>query len=85
MPHNFSQERLASEFDRTIKLQTAGISRAAVLFSGGVDSSLIAKAVSNELERTELFVAGTPESNDISFAERVAPELGLQLHKIYSL
>ncbi len=83
VPKKHSMDALAKEFACTIKLQTSGLNKAAVLFSGGVDSSLVAKAVSDEIEGVELFVAGTPESNDISFAEKVAPELGLQLHKIY--
>ena len=68
VPKKHSQEALLREFEKTISLQTIGLEKAAVLFSGGVDSSLIAKAVSQRVPKTRLFVAGVEGSPDLLFA-----------------
>jgi len=54
--------------------------RVSVAFSGGVDSSLIAK-VAKEKAEVELFTAGTENSEDVEYAEKVARELELPLFK----
>lgn len=71
---------LRSAFDAAIAEQTKNIPRAAVLFSGGLDSSLVAKAVSLRVKKTELFSVGTAGSQDLGFVEEVADEMGLKLH-----
>ncbi|HLC92214.1 MAG TPA: asparagine synthetase B [archaeon] len=73
---------LEKEFERTMDLQCAGQKRAAVLFSGGVDSSLIAKAVSGRVKETVLFVAGVKGSEDLKSAHEAAKALGLPLEQI---
>ncbi|RLF89994.1 asparagine synthase, partial [Thermococci archaeon] len=50
-----------------------------VLFSGGLDSSLIALLASNFSEKVVLYTAGTEDSKDIEWARKVAEELGLAL------
>jgi len=70
------------EFEKTIELQTNGLKKAAVLFSGGVDSSLVAKAVSEKVKDTRLFVAGVKGSEDVVFAKRAAKLLSLKLESV---
>ncbi|MFH1224460.1 MAG: asparagine synthase C-terminal domain-containing protein [Candidatus Diapherotrites archaeon] len=71
---------LRSAFDAAIGEQTKNTPHAAVLFSGGLDSSLVAKAVSLRVEKTELFSVGTEGAQDLDFVEEVADEMGLKLH-----
>ena len=63
-------------------LQCAGVKKATVLFSGGVDSSLIAKAVSQRVPDTLLFVAGVEGSEDLKSAQKASEALNLLLEKI---
>ncbi len=80
--HGSAFRALGREFAKTIGMQTRGLQKAAVLFSGGVDSSLIAKAVSQKVTDTKLFVAGLEGSHDIIAAQKAAAELGLPLEKV---
>ena len=63
---------LEKSFEKAIEKSTKGKNKAAVPFSGGVDSALIAKAVSEKIEDTVLFCAGTENSQAIRFAEKAA-------------
>ncbi|MBI2079976.1 7-cyano-7-deazaguanine synthase [Candidatus Micrarchaeota archaeon] len=54
--------------------------RIGIAFSGGIDSTLIAK-VAKEHAEILLFSVGTKESQDLEYAEKIAAELGLKLHK----
>lgn len=81
VPKKHSFEGLKSEFERAIGLQTRNIKNAAVLFSGGVDSSLVARAVSEKV-KTKLFVAGLAQSPDVVWAKSAAKELGLDIVSI---
>ncbi len=78
----FDFESFSSSFDRVVSLQTRGLKKAAVLFSGGVDSSLIAKSVSEKVPETVLFVSGLENSADVLAAEKTALLLGLPLVKV---
>ncbi len=82
VPKKHPAAALRREFERAMDLQCAGLKKAAVLFSGGVDSSLIAKAVSQRVGQTVLFVAGVEGSDDIKNADTASRELGLVLEKI---
>ncbi|MAG18371.1 MAG: hypothetical protein CL944_02775 [Candidatus Diapherotrites archaeon] len=82
VPKKHSAENLKSAFDETIESQTIGLQKAAVLFSGGIDSALIAKAVAEKVSDTKLFVVGTKNSQDMVTAKEVAKELGLKLEQI---
>jgi len=82
IPKNYSIKNLKKEFDTTIHLQTKNLEKTAVLFSGGIDSSLIAKAVSQKVPNTKLFVAGTKESHDLLEAKKVAEQLQIPLEAI---
>ncbi|VVC00837.1 Amidophosphoribosyltransferase [uncultured archaeon] len=82
VPKGHSIEKLRKEFEVALEMQCSGLEKAAVLFSGGVDSSLVAKAVSQKVPSTKLFVAGVEGSHDLAVAEESAKELGLTLEKI---
>ncbi len=82
IPKKYSMQSLEGEFRKTIAMQCEGLKKAAVLFSGGIDSSLVAKAVSEQVPRTALFVAGAEDSHDIKCAQQASKELGLKLEKV---
>lgn len=64
-----------------IEEETLGIKKTAVLFSGGIDSSLIAFLVSKKIP-VKLYAVGLKESNAIKSSERAANLLNLPLKKV---
>ena len=56
----------------------------AIAFSGGVDSSLLAKICKDPRLKVILLTIGFPESNDIEFSKGIASKMGLS-HKIHKL
>jgi len=72
-------KELEKEFWKSIEQETKGLKKAAVLFSGGLDSATIAKAVSFEVQKTALFCAGTEGSKDMEIAVESAKEMKLEL------
>ncbi|MGC2429337.1 MAG: asparagine synthase C-terminal domain-containing protein [Nitrososphaeraceae archaeon] len=56
----------------------------AIAFSGGVDSSLLAKICKDLGLKVILLTIGFPESNDIEFSKGIASKMGLS-HKIHKL
>jgi asparagine synthase (glutamine-hydrolysing) len=75
-------EKLAQALAASIEKNCNCLSKAAVLFSGGVDSSLVAKAVSVQVSQTKLFVVGCAGSSALGAAEQGAAQLCLPLRKI---
>ena len=57
-----------------------GLDKVGVVFSGGVDSTLVAKMAS-EYCNVILYTTGLEGSEDVEYAERVAEDLGLKLRK----
>jgi len=56
----------------------------AVAFSGGVDSSILAKICSDLGKQVTLLTVGFPGSHDIGFSKKIAAMLGLE-HKVVEL
>jgi asparagine synthase (glutamine-hydrolysing) len=60
-------------------------SRIAVAFSGGVDSSLLAKICHHQLRKQVLLVTvGFSGSHDITFSKGIASKMGIE-HKVYEI
>ncbi|MEW6748565.1 MAG: asparagine synthase C-terminal domain-containing protein [Candidatus Micrarchaeota archaeon] len=55
--------------------------RIAIAFSGGLDSTVLA-TIAKKHSQVELFCAGTEGSEDLSYADKVASQLGLPLEVI---
>jgi asparagine synthase (glutamine-hydrolysing) len=64
----------------SISKRTRGIDKIGIIYSGGVDSTLIAKMAS-EYSEVILYTVGTEESEDIKYAERAAKDMGLKFRK----
>ncbi len=79
VPAKHSLDALKESFDDSIALRTRGLKKVGVFFSGGVDSSLVAKAVSRHVDHTLLFTVGMKGAEDIGFARRLAREEGFDL------
>jgi asparagine synthase (glutamine-hydrolysing) len=74
-----TQKMLFDTFIDSVNIRIPKSGKTAVFFSGGVDSSLIAKAVSEKAKKTVLFTVGTENSKDIIHAKKVAKEMALDL------
>ena len=70
-------------FDRAIDKRIAGLQEAAVLLSGGVDSTLIAKALHNRGLKVTGYCVGVRDAFDIQNAQRAAKEMGVELRTTY--
>lgn len=70
-------------FDRAIDKRIAGLDRAAVLFSGGVDSSLVAKAIQARGIPVTGYCVGVEKAADIQNALRSAREMGIPLRTAF--
>jgi asparagine synthase (glutamine-hydrolysing) len=60
------------------------IHRVAVAFSGGVDSSLLAKICHDLGKQVMLLTIGFSGSHDIGFSKKIASKMGME-HKIYEI
>ena len=69
------KELLIGSVEKRIK----GLSRVGIIFSGGVDSTLIAKISQDLGMDTTLYTAGHETSSDINFAKRTADHMHLPL------
>ncbi|MEW6328862.1 MAG: asparagine synthase C-terminal domain-containing protein [Candidatus Micrarchaeota archaeon] len=71
--------RLSEALARSVEKNVAG-ARVGVMFSGGVDSTLLA-LLAKKFCAPVLFTVGTADSEDLRYSEIVACELGLPLEK----
>jgi asparagine synthase (glutamine-hydrolysing) len=69
--------RLAGALDESVAGMLGGTADAAVAFSGGLDSTVVAYLVSRRLDRTVLYTVGMPGAKDISRSKETATTLGL--------
>ena len=72
---NEIKELLIGSVEKRIK----GLSRVGIIFSGGVDSTIIAKITHDLGVDTTLYTAGHETSSDINFARRTADHMHLPL------
>ncbi len=64
---------------RSVEKRTNGLSDVGIIFSGGVDSTVIAKISYDLGVDTTLYTAGHETSSDINFAKRTASDMHLPL------
>ncbi len=64
----------------SVKKRTRGLEKVGILFSGGVDSTLLAVLCADLGIETELYAVGSEGSPDPVFASKVADDMGLPLH-----
>jgi len=69
--------RLARALQESAERMLADTSEAAVAFSGGLDSSVVALLVSRLLEKTALYTVGLPGARDLFTSKRTVEALGL--------
>jgi len=78
--------RLAQELSGAVRRSLAGAGGAAVSFSGGVDSSLIAHLAARSAVPVRLYTVGLPGAPDLGASERSAAALGLAgRHSVFVL
>jgi asparagine synthase (glutamine-hydrolysing) len=70
-------------FDRSIDKRIYGLDRVGVLFSGGIDSVLVARALQLRGLKVTCYTVGTKGSSDIEMAIKAAQELGLTIKVEY--
>ena len=63
----------------SVEKRTRGLSNVGIIFSGGVDSTIIAKISDDLGVDTTLYTAGHETSSDINFAKKTATDMGLPL------
>jgi len=62
-----------------MRKRTEGLDRIGIIFSGGIDSVLVAWLAKDMVNEVTCYNAGTPDSSDILFADKVAKDLNLPL------
>jgi asparagine synthase (glutamine-hydrolysing) len=62
-----------------MKKRTEGLDRIGIIFSGGIDSVLVAWLAKDMVKEVTCYNAGTLDSSDILFADKVAKDLQLRL------
>lgn len=70
-------------FDRSMDKRTYGLNRVGVLFSGGIDSVLVARALQLRGLIVTCYTVGTEGSSDTETAIKAARELGLNIKVEY--
>ena len=81
IPRGHSIEALSKALLAGVERNAAGLDECGVLFSGGIDSSLIAFLLKDFAENPGLFCAGLDGSRALERAEGNAKLLGMELHK----
>ena len=75
--YNTAKERLGEALERAVRERIQDLERVGILFSGGVDSTLITLLVKKYAEPI-LYTVGSKGSQDLIFAEKAAQELGIE-------
>ncbi|MFH1588317.1 MAG: asparagine synthase-related protein [Candidatus Diapherotrites archaeon] len=86
--HEFEKQKtnlneLIDSLIDSVSIRTKNLRNAGIYFSGGVDSALIAKLVSEKVKKTVLLSAGFEGAQDLEFAKKSAKEMNLDLEIIY--
>lgn len=73
------QTQLKIVLENSIKKRIRGLEKIGLIFSGGVDSTIIASFLKKEDIETILYTVGTKNSSDFQFAKKAADNLDLEL------
>ena len=65
---------------KSVQKRIRGLDKVGILFSGGVDSTLLAVICKNLGVQTDLYAVGTEDSPDLIFARKVARDMDLPLY-----
>ena len=80
---NLSKETLRKQLKdlliTSVKKRVSGLSEVGILFSGGIDSTIIAKITDDLGIKTCLYSVGHKDSADLKFARKTAEEMNLPL------
>lgn len=80
---NLSKETLRKQLKEllitSVKKRVSGLSEVGILFSGGIDSTIIAKITNDLGIKTRLYSVGHKDSADLKFARKTAEEMNLSL------
>lgn len=79
IPYNLLKEELQNNMECAVKKRVKGLNKVALLFSGGVDSTLLAVLLKNYGVNVTLYTVGTKNSQDLQFAQKVAQDIQLPL------
>ncbi len=70
-------------FDKAIEKRTLGLDKVGTLFSGGIDSVLVSKALQDQGLKVTCYSVGTKDSSDLEMAEEAAKKLNLDIKVEY--
>ncbi|KAF5078395.1 Asparagine synthetase B [glutamine-hydrolyzing] [anaerobic digester metagenome] len=74
------ENRLKELLIRSVEKRIEGLSKVGIIFSGGVDSTILAKLCMDMGVETELYTVGNENSQDVKFAKKAASYMQLPLH-----
>jgi asparagine synthase (glutamine-hydrolysing) len=77
-----AKKQLKEAFINSVEKTMRGFDRVGIMFSGGIDSALIAHVAKGFKSRLFLYSVGMEDSEDIRYAGRFAKELGLEAKQI---
>ena len=79
IPYLELKEELQKNLELAVKKRVKNLNKVALLFSGGVDSTLLAVLLKNCGVTVTLYTVGTKNSQDLQFAQKVAQDIQLPL------
>jgi asparagine synthase (glutamine-hydrolysing) len=71
---------LKNDLIRSVEKRIAGLGRVGIIFSGGVDSTILAQICLKLGVKPELYTVGKNGSPDVEFSRKIADKLGLTLY-----
>ncbi|MEN6329952.1 MAG: asparagine synthetase B [Methanobacteriaceae archaeon] len=78
--HDFLKSQLKNDLICSVEKRIMGLERVGIIFSGGVDSTLLAQICLKIGVEPELYTVGKKGSPDTEFSRKAAHEMGLNLH-----
>ncbi len=76
------KKELAEAFIRSVERSVQGVEKIGVMFSGGIDSALIAHIARRFKSKLFLYSVGTKDSEDMKYVGKFAGMLGLEVKQI---